>query len=219
MLKIKLHFVILHTAVVEEAWNGYRALRVCNSLWQSMDKESVGALSYILHVDQPFPHSRGMGWHSYDVQTWHKSTSHGLRPPSLLDPWGRALRGGSSELDWGRMEWVDVSGLMRSKCTQRGNCNQHLHSYVRTCPLMQVRMRSEWIMAVMGPTNKSVAQHSQGTFGYPVITCVLCRNQTQHSHTQGDLADAPLTVLPVCIRISVVTQVQLLMNTAPTQIH
>ena len=44
MLKIKLHFVTLHTAVVEEAWNGYKALRVCNSLWQSMDKESVGAL-------------------------------------------------------------------------------------------------------------------------------------------------------------------------------
>ena len=79
----------------------------------SLDKEKCWS-TVILHVDQPSPHSRGMGWHSHDVQTWHKSTSHSLSPPSLLDPWGRALRGGSSELDWGRMEWVDVSGLMRS---------------------------------------------------------------------------------------------------------
>ena len=64
----------------------------------------------------------------------------------------------------------------------------------------------------------SVAQHSQDTLRYPVIMCVLCRNQTQHSHTEGEMADAPLTVLPVCIRTSVVTQVQLLVNTAPTQI-
>ena len=115
-------------------------LRICNSLWQKQggeqtdsplkkDKEKCWS-TVILHVNQPSPHSRGMGWHSHDVQTWHKSTSHSLSPPSLLDPWGRALRGGSSELDWGRMEWVDVSGLMRSKCTQRGNCNLQLHSHV-----------------------------------------------------------------------------------------
>ena len=184
-------------------------------------RRSIGVLSYYMRTTH-FHVQETWRWLSHDVQSWNKNTSHSLSPPYLLDPWGKALRGGSSELDWGRMEWVDVSGLMRSKCTQRGNCNLQLHSYLYTCPLMQVRMGSEWIMAVRGPTNNHVrcptlSRHSQVS-RYYMCMCILCRNQTQHSHTEGEMADAPLTVLPVCIRTSVVTQVQLLVNTAPTQI-
>ena len=51
-----------------------------------MDKEKCWS-TIILHVNQPSPHSRGMGWHSHDVQKWHKA-SHSLSPPSL---WGRTV--------------------------------------------------------------------------------------------------------------------------------
>ena len=36
------------------------------------------------------------------------------------------------------------------------------------------------------------------TLKYTVIGCVLCRKQTQHCHSEGEMTDAPLTVLSVC---------------------
>ena len=169
------HLLLFCTQLWWKKLEMVRVLRICNSLWQRqggeqtdfplcINKEKCWS-TVILHVYQPSPHSRGMGWHSHDVQTWHKSTSHSLSPPSLLDPWGRVLREGSSELDWGRMEWMNVSGFMiEIKRVHKGETVICSPIRICPCPYCQVRSKEKWLkkVAVRGQlVIMSAVKHAQ----------------------------------------------------------